>query len=78
MYLAALLGTCYLWCDRLYIVQDDECINNQIPRMGEIFALATCTIAVKGSGDADSGLCWMPWRLYAKLPKSDLEASFFR
>ncbi|TBU38305.1 heterokaryon incompatibility protein-domain-containing protein [Dichomitus squalens] len=51
------LGYRFLWVDALCIVQDSrEDLEDQLTQMGAIYALATTTIAARGSRSSDTGL----------------------
>lgn len=54
--LAGLLGSRFLWVDRLCIVQDDEeSIHSNIAKMASVFAKSYVTI-VATDGDSDTGI----------------------
>ena len=66
--LVRLLGIAYLWVDCLCIVQDDEeSLQHEIDRMGDIYQNAYVVVAAANGWDANQGLRGIP---YVTEPRS--------
>jgi hypothetical protein len=61
IFLTSFVGCRYLWCDRLYIVQNDSASkHSQIQQIADIYARSYCTIIALDNLSADSGLRGIP------------------